>query len=753
MLLLGPLGCLVASLAALTNLQRETGAEIGRPGQWRVTTLALHQIVALKSTTASYLRHNGRFLAKSLHKVERGDHPAPSPSPLPRSTECTPLLHYAPAPKCPAVIPTTPLASRTVLPTRPARPLPTSNSTARPPEGYELFLEGVVVGLTCFLPEDVASDMRSFGEDWQSVSRLWKSAGRLLRAPGRPLQSLDYLLCAAGSLLIAAGLWYLWSSQAPMARGLPTEAAAQPGQRLIVQPAAPAPVDLGALVGLPDPAGPMHAPRDPAPPMNAPAENDEPGAPPLPAAPVAPNGDAFNPAAPFAVAPTAEPGAVVAQDGAEGVDGAERVAAGERLGAGLGGKGEGNSERGAAARGEDNQRELVGVLVAELVAADIEGDEEEVEVEEEEASKDGVVGVLAGQLEPEAAFNGDVTATNREEKEPPEQLSRQRAISLGGFGMAGMPTLPSDIFAPGSSEIAHRTLPMYTLAAAPEPLAGRHSPTTPCPAQVTARAERTNSARQPALPMDLPFAHHEPSLVTPPRAQRVGLVSDLQSSPSSSPRSPSSDRRRTLPPASSAIPSPSSPRFLALLPTPAPPPPSPPMTMAEFGDVPAPPNGPTPRASRHGLWVRKMALSSPAAPGPTTPRVAGVLGAAVERGMQAVERREVEEASSTRSTLKTVYELKTPQTRTAIDADAQRYAGGRPSDAELGILCALPRLVQPFARSNGVGAGAGAGGQWLTELGGLPETEEEEENISVVVAGEGKGKARMSGEARGGSFL
>ncbi|KAJ7174542.1 hypothetical protein C8R46DRAFT_1031191 [Mycena filopes] len=668
------------------------------------------------------------------------EHPTcPAPSPVPSPVPSPSTLTWAPplpSPTCPATspaasgavaTPSAPLAVTTPLP-RPAllpavtsmhsisevshkhrrRTLPSNTpSESLAPASTAPVLAAICLALFLIA---VCRRHRALGELYQKiVARALVTL--LLLAAQRTLEPRDDTILPAGTR-----------------------------PNLTVEMAGRAPVDLAALVGLPIAAAPM-------PPVNAQGEADTED---LDAAPAANQPPANQVAAAPGAAPVVEPATGIAQDGAEGVaaddgaDSAQQVA----VGAGVEVDGEGNGEGGAAAAGEEAQQEVG----AELKPAGGAVGEEE----EKEAGKDGVevVGVLAGQLEPEAVFDGEMPAREgKGQSEQPPTSPRRRDVSLGGFGLAGMSTLASNIFAPGSGESddAHGTPPVYTLGAAPETLAGRRSPTTPCPPQLAVRAERMNPARRPARPVDLPYAHHEPSLVTPPRAQRVGLVSDLQSSPSSPPRSPSSDRRRMLPPASSAVPSP---RLLAPLPTPAAPASSPPMTMAEFGDVPAPPNGPTPRASRHSLWVRKMVLSSPAAPGPTTPRVAGVLGAAVERGMQVAERREVEEAPglTAQPTLRTAYDLTTPRTRAAIDADAQRYAGGRPSDAELNILCALPRLVQPFARSNGVGAGAGAGGQWLTELSGLPETEEEEENIPVV-AGEGKGKARMRGEARGASFI
>ncbi|KAJ7165974.1 hypothetical protein C8R46DRAFT_1192458 [Mycena filopes] len=708
---------LLAGLAALGNLRLETGVDVGKPGQWRATTVALNQILVLKHATVSRLSMPALHL---LH-LPRTRAPRPVRGPVYHplglvDSSNSAVTSYTSPTACaapPILLPTSDSTMRLPFP-----PQPTSNATMRPSEIYRRPL----------LPMDPPEKTFPISES-PGLMVMLGSIGVVV--------AILILICTVLSRFFATSA----SPKPPMARGLQPAIQLATGQQLLVQTADSVRVDLGALVGLPDLAGPIYAlpalqPED--------DEDDELGAAPLPAIPLA---DILVPAASPGVAPLAVgerelefPQDDVARFVADvGVDVGEQVGAG----AGVEGDGEGNGEGVAAPTGEDGLLAVVADLVEELEPAGIE-----VWVEEEEEPK-------KGGLRLEGDVDGGMDASG--EQEPLEQLATspsERAASLGGFGLAGISTLPSNIFAPRSedADVPPRALPEYRMSPADAPLAGRRSPTTPCPPQLAVRGERSVPARRLARPIqDFPYTHHEPGLVTPPRAHRTTVASKVPPS-MSSPRSPSLDRRRT-PPAPDH--SPAAPPALLrtashqaahLTRSPR----SPPMTLAEFADFPAPPNGPTPRASRHSLWIRKMALSSPAAPGPVTLRVAGVL--------EAAERWEAEEAlspgSTTQPSVKTAYDLATPRTRVAIDADVQRYAGGKASSTELEILCAHPRLVQPLARSNGLGMGPGAGETWRTDMNGVPEAEEEEENLPIQGMGKGKGEARARGdEARRPSFV
>ncbi|KAJ7174533.1 hypothetical protein C8R46DRAFT_91245 [Mycena filopes] len=722
---------LLAGLAALGNLRLETGVDVGKPGQWRATTVALNQILVLKHATVSRLSMPALHL---LH-LPRTRAPRPVRGPVYHplglvDSSNSAITSYTSPTACaapPILLPTSDSTMRLPFP-----PQPTSNATMRPPEIYRRPL----------LPMDPPEKTFPISESLGPMVMLG-SIGVVV--------AILILICTVLSRFFATSA----SPKPPMARGLQPAIQLETGGQLLVQTADAVPVDLGALVGLPDPAGPMHA----LPALAPEDEDDEFGAAPLPAIPLALNDDILVPAASPGVAPPAvgERELEVPQDDVArfvadvGVDVGEQVG----VGAGVEGDGEGNGEGVAAPTGEDGLLAVVADLVEELEPAGIEVWVEE----EEEAKKDGL------RLESEAAGDVDGGMDASGEKEALEQLATspsERAASLGGFSLAGIPTLPSNIFAPRSdgADVPPRALPEYRMSPADAPLAGRRSPTTPCPPQLAVRGERSVPARRLVRPIqDFPYTHHEPGLVTPPRAHRAAVASDVPSPPMSSPCSPSLDRRRTptAPDHSPAAPSPPLLRTVSHQPAHLTRPPrSPPMTMAEFGDFPAPPNGSTPRASRHSLWIRRMASSSPAAPGPVTPRVVGLMEAAAERETQAAERREVEEAlspgSTTQPSVKTAYDLATPRTRIAIDADVQRYAGGKASSTELEILCAHPRLVQPLARSNGLGMGPGAGETWRTDMNGVPEAEEEEENMPIQ--GMGKGEARARGDdARFPGFL
>ncbi|KAJ7740613.1 hypothetical protein B0H16DRAFT_1566983 [Mycena metata] len=185
---------------------------------------------------------------------------------------------------------------------------------------------------------------------------------------------------------------------------------------------------------------------------------------------------------------------------------------------------------------------------------------------------------------------------------------------------------------------------------------------------------------------------------------------------------------------------------------------SPPMTMADLGSLPAPPNGPTPRPPPPGRTVHMIleelsreAQSLPKGAEAGVPSLPSISGhhqeAAAERVMLAHECREAKEAGSsglTRSAmLDARYDIKTPGTRAAIDADAERFAAGDPNAVERSLLYNHPRLRRPFAYTNGMGPGAclppgfGVGGEVLVE----EDAEEEAENTPP--AGKGKGRARM----------
>ncbi|KAJ7174560.1 hypothetical protein C8R46DRAFT_1347688 [Mycena filopes] len=715
---------LAFALSALSALWHEKAAVEPVPGQWRATTVALHRIARLKNATVDrvpLLHRQTRFKSTCGRacRLEKGPvfHPLgliPASrmtlSIAPKATCAAPSVPSLPSVAAPSPIataasisplPTSPLVRSHILPSASLgllAPLPTSNSTLRP--------QHIVRGRA---PKALLKPQRT------------RSASELVSSESVVVQ---FIMALFALIAITLGFWRgsrrlrLALPQTLVAPDLPEAAQPPATGRLVVQPAAPAPVNLAALVGLQGPVWPVYAPLAPVPEAHAHAhdEHDEPG---LPAAPVASNDNTLNTAA--------TPGLAANAVGEHEVGGAQNGATGfapdvdfgvEDVGLEAGVDEDADADAGvgtAVVVAVTEHREALGVepqtllFPPDAIAAELRS------VLDVTTGTIAAPSLVAGTDCPddkpalEANTGEDVegptfatpTAQRRHKMRTPAALPEAVTRFYTNVQSPSTPTPPS--FGPSPSETAFWASPR----------------TTPTPSRYTLDRVHTEGGvfrpLSPPTPCPSPFRRPVPTLLTTaPTPPASSLPPKHAYALPSATSTASSHRTRSLP---------------------------------GSGQPTTPHAGPS---GQLGVERPASSPSSVAVPALATSMSAPIVGSERERQREheleaaGGEGHGVGDERTKRAILEEELRQRSPRTQAAVHRD---LAYGTKLASNLEFSYALHRergRLNPLAHSNGVGAGGhlrvGLGVEGGGEMGVKAEEEEEEENRPVMA----KGKDRIA---------
>ncbi|KAJ7166001.1 hypothetical protein C8R46DRAFT_293064 [Mycena filopes] len=749
---------LAFALSALSALWHEKAAVEPVPGQWRATTVALHRIARLKNATVDrvpLLHRQTRFKSTCGRacRLEKGPvfHPLgliPASrmtlSIAPKATCAAPSVPSLPSVAAPSPIataasisplPTSPLVRSHILPSASLgllAPLPTSNSTLRP--------QHIVRGRA---PKALFVPQRT-----RSASELVSS------------ESVVGVIVGLFALIaITLGFWRGSRRLRPalpqtlVAPDLPEAAQPPATGRLVVQPAAPAPVDLAALVGLQGPVWPVYAPLAPVPEAHAHDEHDEPG---LPAAPVASNDNTPHTAA--------TPGLAANAVGEHEVGGAQNGATGFAPGVDFG-----VEDVGLEAGVDEDADADAGVGTAVVVAVTEHREALGVEPQtllfppdaiaaELRSALDVTTGTIASpspvavtdcpDAKPalEANTGEDVegptfatpTAQRRPKMRTPAALPEAVTRFYTNVQSPPTPTPPS--FGPSPSETAFWASPCTTPTPSRYTLDRVHteggvfrplSPPTPCPPPFRRPVPTllTTAPTPPASSLPPKRAYALPSAASTASSYRMRSLpgSGQPTTSHAGPSGQSEVARPSSSPSSVAVPT------LATS-----------MSASELRPVSATAHSslllrPPPRGgdliAQRTVGSKRM-VSAPIAGGERERQREHELGAAGGEGHGVGDER------TKRAMLEEELRQRSPRTQAAVHRD---LAYGTKFASNLEFSYALHRergRLNPLAHSNGVGAvghlRAGLGVEGGGEMGVNAEEEEEEENWPVVAKGEGR---------------